>query len=77
MRSKSINIYCDESIYLKNDGHPYMLYGYVSMAFNQNIISKEQSKAIKAKYNYNEELKCTNIHDKTYEMYKELVEYFL
>ncbi len=76
MISKTFNIYCDESTHLENDGHPYMLYGYVSIASNQIKISREQIKAIKTKYNYNGELKWTNIHEKTYEMYKEIVEYF-
>lgn len=76
MVEKTFNIYCDESTHLEHDGHPYMLYGYVSIASNQIKISKEQIKTIKAKYNYTGELKWTNIHDKTFEMYKELVEYF-
>jgi hypothetical protein len=53
-----------------------MIYGYVSIASNQIKIAKEQIKAIKKKYSYVGELKWTNIHDKTYLMYKELVEYF-
>ena len=76
MIEKTFNIYCDESTHLEHDGHPYMLYGYISIASNQIKICKEQIKAIKAKYGYEGELKWTNIHDKTFEMYKELVEYF-
>ncbi|MDO4181430.1 MAG: DUF3800 domain-containing protein, partial [Bacteroidales bacterium] len=76
MIEKTFNIYCDESTHLENDGHPYMIYGYVSIASNQIKMCKEQIKAIKAKHNYTDELKWTNIHHKTYEMYKELVEYF-
>ena len=53
-----------------------MIYGYISIASNQIKIAKEQIKAIKAKYGYTDELKWTNVHDKTYQMYKELVEYF-
>ena len=76
MIHKTFNIYCDESTHLEHDGHPYMLYSYISIASNQIKICREQIKTIKAKYGYNSELKWTNIHDKTYEMYKELVEYF-
>lgn len=76
MIKKTFNIYCDESTHLEHDGHPYMLYSYISIASNQIKICKEQIKAIKAKYGYDGELKWTNIHDKTFEMYKELVEYF-
>ena len=76
MIEKTFNIYCDESTHLEHDGHPYMLYGYVSIASNQIKICKEQIKAIKEKYGYTDELKWVNIHDKTYQVYKELVEYF-
>ena len=76
MIEKTFNIYCDESTHLEHDGHPYMLYGYVSIASNQIKICKEQIKAIKEKYNYTDELKWINIHDKTFQVYKELVEYF-
>ena len=64
--SKTFNIYCDESTHLKNDGHPYMLLGYVSIAYPQIKMAKEQIKAIKVKYNYEGELKWTN----------ELIKYF-
>lgn len=76
MVEKTFNIFCDESTHLEHDGHPYMLYGYISIASNQIKICKEQIKAIKVKHGYKGELKWTNIHDKTFEMYKELVEYF-
>ena len=76
MIEKTFNIYCDESTHLEHDGHPYMLYGYVSIASNQIKICKEQIKAIKEKYDYTDELKWINIHDKTFQVYKELVEYF-
>ena len=39
-------------------------------------LTLEEIKAIKAKYGYNGELKWINIHDKTFQMYKEIVEYF-
>ena len=67
MIEKTFNIYCDESTHLEHDGHPYMLYGYVSIASNQIKICKEQIKAIKEKYDYTDELKrlkCTIRHFK-------------
>lgn len=76
MTNKTFNIYCDESTHLIHDHHPYMLYGYVSIAYNQIKIAREQIKEIKQKYNYTDELKWTNVHDATYLMYKELIEYF-
>ena len=39
-------------------------------------MAKEQIKSIKAKYHYDGELKWTNVHEATYPMYKEIVEYF-
>ena len=74
--SKTFNIYCDESTHLKNDGHPYMLLGYISIAYPQIRMAKEQIKAIKHKYGHVGELKWTNIHDATSQMYNEIVEYF-
>lgn len=74
--SKTFNIYCDESTHLKNDGHPYMLLGYVSIAYPQIKMAKKQIKDIKAKYKYEVELKWTNVHDATFPMYNELIDYF-
>ena len=74
--SKTFNIYCDESTHLIHDGHPYMLLGYISIAYPQIKIAKEEIKAIKAKYNYKEELKWTNVHDATYKVYSELIDWF-
>ena len=71
--SKTFNIYCDESTHLIHDGHPYMLLGYTSIAYPQIKIAKEEIKAIKAKYNYKDELKWTNVHDATYKVYAELI----
>ena len=76
MMEKTFNIYCDESTHLEHDRHPFMLYGYVSIASNQIKICKEQIKAIKEKYGYADELKWINVHEKTFPVYKELVEYF-
>ncbi len=76
MTSKTFNFYCDESTHLENDGHPYMIYSYVSVAYNELKMIKEQIKTIKAKHNFSGELKWTNVHDKNYALYKELVDYF-
>lgn len=74
--SKTFNIYCDESTHLPNDGHPYMILGYVSIAANQIKMAKGQIKAIKARHGYTGELKWMNVHEATLPMYIELVEYF-
>lgn len=74
--NKTFNIYCDESTHLIHDGHPYMLLGYTSIAYPQIKIAKEEIKAIKAKYNYKDELKWTNVHNATYKVYAELIDWF-
>jgi hypothetical protein len=74
--SKTFNLYCDESTHLIHDGHPYMLLGYTSIAYPQIKIAKEEIKSIKAKYNYDKELKWTDVHDATYKVYAELVDWF-
>lgn len=74
--SKTFNIYCDESTHLKNDGHPFMVLGYVSIAYPQIQMAKEQIKAIKEKHKYIGELKWTNIHESTFSLYNELIDYF-
>lgn len=74
--SKTFNIYCDESTHLPNDGKPYMLLGYVSVAYPQLRLVKEQIRAIMRKYKFEGELKWTNVHTATLPMYQELVDYF-
>ena len=76
MANKTFNIYCDESTHMIHDGHPFMILAYVSIAYPQIKMAKEQIKSIKAKYHYDGELKWTNVHEATYPMYKEIVEYF-
>ena len=74
--SKTFNLYCDESTHLIHDGHPYMLLSYISIAYPQIRLAKEEMKAIKRKFNYTEELKWTNVHSATYKVYAELVDWF-
>lgn len=74
--SKTFNLYCDESTHLIQDGHPYMLLSYISIAYPQIRLAKEEIKAIKRKFNYTEELKWTNVHSATYKVYAELVDWF-
>ena len=74
--SRTFNLYCDESTHLIHDGHPYMLLSYISIAYPQIRLAKEEIKAIKRKFNYTEELKWTNVHSATYKVYAELVDWF-
>ena len=71
---KTYNIYCDESTHLENDGQPYMIYGYVSIPYNEMALAKKQIREIKQKHGYEGELKWTNISDKTFALYNEIVD---
>ncbi|WP_455624206.1 DUF3800 domain-containing protein [Parabacteroides sp.] len=73
---KTYNIYCDESSHLENDGQPYMIYGYVSIPYNEMALAKKQIREIKQKHGYEGELKWTHISDKTFSLYSEIVDYF-
>ena len=42
--SKTFNLYCDESTHLIHDGHPYMLLSYISIAYPQIRLAKEEPK---------------------------------
>ena len=74
--NKTYNIYCDESTHLIHDRHPYILLGYTSIAYPQIRIAKNEIKDIKKKHNYVEELKWTNVHDATYKVYADLIDWF-
>ena len=74
--SKTFNIYCDESTHMMHDGHPYMLLSYTSIAYPQIRMAKAAIKAIKEKHNYTEELKWTNVHQATYKVYADLIDWF-
>lgn len=74
--SKTFNIYCDESTHMMHDRHPYMLLSYTSIAYPQIRMAKAAIKAIKEKHNYTEELKWTNVHQATYKVYADLVDWF-
>jgi hypothetical protein len=74
--AKTFNIYCDESTHLENDGQPYMIYGYVSIAYNQIELAKSQIKDIKNRHNFDGELKWSYISNKTFSLYKDILDYF-
>ena len=55
-KHRTYNIYCDESTHLENDGQPYMIYGYVSIPYNEMGLAKKQIREIKQKHGYEGEL---------------------
>ena len=74
--SKTFNIYCDESTHMMHDGHPYMLLSYASIAYPKIRKAKAAIKTIKEKHNYTEEFKWTNVHQATYKVYADLIDWF-
>lgn len=74
--NKTFNIYCDESTHLPNDGCPYMLLGYISVAYPLIRVTKKAVKDIKSKHEFSGEMKWSNVNRATLGMYEELVEYF-
>jgi hypothetical protein len=74
--SKTFNFYCDESTHLENDGMPYMMIAYVSTAYNQMQLHKDNIKAIKAKHKIKGEIKWSNISGGAYHFYADLIDYF-
>lgn len=76
LMSKTFNFYCDESTHLPNDKHPYMLLGYVSVAYPQTRDVSRDIRTIMTKYDFRGEIKWTNVHDATLKMYQEIIDYF-
>ena len=74
--NKTFNIYCDESTHLENDGMPYFILAYTSVAYNQMKIHKESIKAIRAKHKAKGEIKWTKTCDGNYHYYADLIDYF-
>ena len=74
--AKTFNIYCDESTHLPHDGQPYVVYSYVSIAYNQIKHANAYIKMLIHKHHYEGEMKWMHVNEATYPLYKELVEYF-
>lgn len=70
------NIYCDESTHLEADGQPYMLYGYIKLAYPAKREIDEQIKRIKKEHSYTGELKWINISNKTLPLYVDIINLF-
>lgn len=74
--SKTYNIYCDESSYLENDLHQYMLLGSITCPYplvekyNKDILSMMDH------YNFFAELKWSNVSLSKIEFYLEIINWF-
>ncbi len=74
--SKTFNIYCDESTHLENDGMPYFILGYTSVAYNQIRIHKQALKNIRARHKAKGEVKWSKVCEGNYHYYADLIDYF-
>ncbi|MBS1516037.1 MAG: DUF3800 domain-containing protein [Bacteroidetes bacterium] len=73
---KLINLYCDESCHLANDGHPFMLIGYIGVNYHQKDTHKSLIKHIKNINKFNGEIKWSKVSSSKYDFYLELLDYF-
>ncbi|WP_447639923.1 MULTISPECIES: DUF3800 domain-containing protein [Chitinophagaceae] len=73
---KTFNFYCDESTHIENDGHPYMILGYVSTPYNQLKKHNQRIREIKRKHFIKGEMKWKSISKSSAFFYTEIVEYF-
>lgn len=74
--SKTYNLYCDESCYLSNPEHPYLLLGYIGVPYNQMDTHKREIKEIKEKHHFFSEIKWSKVSYSKYAFYQELIDYF-
>lgn len=76
MKSKTFNIYCDESCHLENDHKPIMFLGSVNSAYNQVRFHTGQIQELKKKHHFYAEIKWSNVSKSKYHFYADLVDYF-
>ncbi len=78
MLSEEINIYCDESCHLENDGQKVMGFGSIWCPKSERMQICKDIREIKKKYGIkkNAEIKWTKIAPSKKNLYLELVEYF-
>lgn len=74
--NKTFNVYCDESTHLENDGMPFFMLAYISVAYNQIKIHKEGLKAIRARHKAKGEIKWAKACEGNYHYYADLIDYF-
>jgi len=75
----NIDIYCDESRleFLESEENGFMVIGSLWLIREERENLKNQIKALKAKHNFNVEIKWTKISYKMLNFYKELVDLFV
>lgn len=76
MKSKTFNIYCDESSYLENDLHRYMLLGYIKCPYPLVKQYSKEMLEIMNKHNFYAELKWSNTSQAKVEFYLDIINWF-
>lgn len=73
-----INIYCDESCHLQNDGSEYMVIGGITCPINKKNQVFKEIRDLKKRHGLNEkfEIKWTKVSSSKTEFYLDLIEYF-
>jgi hypothetical protein len=76
MLCKEYNIYCDESRVENKDSKKMTIGALFLLRSQKNKINNEVDKIFE-KYNFDHELKWAKVGKKYYELYKELIDYFI
>lgn len=78
MESNEINVYCDESCHLQNDGQKVMGFGSIWCPKNKRLQICKDIRAIKHNFGIKEraEIKWTKVSPSKINFYEKLIEYF-
>jgi len=74
--NKTFNFYCDESCHLENDGKPYMLISFISVAYNQVALHHSKIKELQKQHHCFTEIKWSKVSKSQYQFYADLIDYF-
>jgi hypothetical protein len=75
-KTKTFNIYCDESCHLENDHKSFMLLGSVSCAYPQVERHCKRINELKKEHNFYAEIKWSTVSRSKIRFYLDLVDYF-
>ena len=76
--SKIVNVYCDESSHLPNDGHPYMVLGAIACPLERTVEIAHRIRDIRRKHELPAafEVKWAKVSSGKLSYYEDLVDYF-
>lgn len=78
MGKEPLNIYCDESTHLPNDGMPYMVLGATSCFMSESSYVSKRMFEIRQKHGipHNFEIKWTKVSPAKLSFYEDIIDYF-